>query len=67
MSVIIGLSICTASEKNCSVGNGNVLLEFFLGGGEGLVVNSDSKVGLQIIAEKMKICSYFHVGKCPYP
>jgi len=34
MSVIFGLSICTASEKNCSVGNGNVLLEFFWGGGE---------------------------------
>jgi len=28
MSVIFGLSRCTASEKNCSVGNGNVLLEF---------------------------------------
>ena len=29
--------------------------------------NCDSKVGLHVIAEKMKICSYFHVGKCPYP
>ena len=27
MSVV--LFICTASEKNCSFGNGNVLLEFF--------------------------------------
>ena len=51
MSVICGLSICTASEKNCSVGNGNVLLEFFSGGGLG--GNSDNKVGLQVIAEKM--------------
>ena len=65
MSVV--LFICTASEKNCTVGNGNVLLEFFLVGGGGVVGNSDSKVGLHVIAEKMKICSYFHVGKCSYP
>ena len=31
-----------------------------------MVVNSDSKVGLHVIAEKMKICSYVHVGKCSY-
>ena len=64
MSVVCGLSICAASEKNCSFGNGNVLLEFFSGGGLGW--NSDNKVGLQVIAEKMNICSYFRVGKCPY-
>ena len=29
-------------------------------------MTSDNEVGLQVIAEKMKICSYFHVGKCPY-
>ena len=32
MSVIFGLSIGKASEKKC-VGNGNVLLDFFRGGG----------------------------------
>jgi len=64
MSVVCGLSICTASEKNCSVGNGNVVLEFL--SGRGLGGNSDNKVDLQVIAEKMKMCSYFHVGKCPY-
>jgi len=63
MSVIFGLWICTASAKNCSFGNGNVLLDFFFGGGG----DSNNKVGLQAIAEKMKICSYLHVGKCPYP
>ena len=68
MSVTCGLSVCTASEKNCSVGSGNVLLEFFfMERVGGVVVNSDSKVCLQIIAEKMKICSYFYVGICPYP
>ena len=35
-------------------------------GGVGVVGNSDSKVGLHVTAEKMKICSYFHVGECPY-
>jgi hypothetical protein len=34
MSFIFGLSICTASPKNSSVGNGNVLLEFFFVGGD---------------------------------
>jgi hypothetical protein len=62
VSVIFGLSIYTASVKNYSVGNGNVLLEFFLWGGD-----SNDKVGLQVTAEKMKISSYLHVGKCPYP
>jgi len=58
MSVIFGLSICTASANYCSFGNGNVLLEF-LGG------DYNNKVGFQVIAEKMKISSYFHVQKCP--
>jgi hypothetical protein len=35
---------------------------FLLGGGD-----TNNKVGLQVFAEKMKICSYIHVGKCPYP
>jgi hypothetical protein len=64
MFVIFGFSICTASAKNCSVGNGNVLPEFFLEGKGG---DSNNKLGLQVIAEKMKICSYIHIGKCPYP
>jgi len=65
MSVIFGLSIYTASAKNCSVGNGNVLLAFFFlrEGGD----SNNNKVGLQVIAEKMKICSYVHVRKYPYP
>jgi len=29
--------------------------------------DSNNKDGLQVIAEKMKICSYLHVEKCPYP
>jgi len=32
--------------------------------GEGWCVNK--KVGLRVIAEKMKICSYLHVGNNPY-
>jgi hypothetical protein len=60
-SFIFVLSISTSSAKNCSVGNGNVLLDFFGGG------DSNIKVGLQVIVEKMKICSYLRVGKCPYP
>jgi len=63
MSFIFGLLICTASAKNCSVGNGILLLEFFFFWRG----DSNNKVGLQVIAEKMKICSYIHVGKCPYP
>ena len=31
------------------------------------VVESNNKVGLQIIAEMIKIYSYLHVRKCPYP
>jgi len=31
------------------------------------VGDSNNKAGLQIIADKMKICSYLRVGKCPYP
>ena len=29
--------------------------------------DSNNKVGLQVTAQKMKISSYHHVGKCPYP
>jgi len=38
MSVIFGLSIYTASAKNCSVGNGNVLLAFFFEGGGAILI-----------------------------
>ena len=38
MSVIFGLSIYTDSAKNCSVGNGNVLLTFFFEGGGILII-----------------------------
>jgi hypothetical protein len=27
---------------------------------------NNNNVGLQVTAEKMKIISYIHVGKCPY-
>ena len=33
----------------------------FFGGGD-----SNTTVGLQLIAEKIKIISYLPVGKCPY-
>ena len=63
MSVIFGFSICTASAKNCSVGNGNLLLEFFFWKAEG---DCNNNVVLQVIGEKMKIYSHLHVGECPY-
>jgi len=63
MSFIFGFSICTASAENCSVGNGNVLLEFFFE----RVGDCNNNVVLQVIAEKMKIYFYLHVGECPYP
>jgi len=40
-----------------------VLLGFFLGGGGG---DSNKKVVLGVIAEKMKICTYLHVRNNPY-
>jgi hypothetical protein len=64
MSVIFGFSICTASADNCSVGNGNVLLEFFFWKAEG---DSNNNVVLQVIGEKMKIYSYLYIGKCSSP
>ena len=64
MSVIFGFSICTASAENCSVGNGNVLLEFFFWKGEG---DCNNNVVLQVIAETMKIYSYLYIGEFPSP
>ena len=56
MSVVFGLSIYRATANSCTVGNENVLLGFFCGGGD-----SNQKVVLLGIAEKMKICTYLHV------
>jgi len=36
-------------------------------GGHGVGENSSGKIGLQIFAEKMKICTYLHVGKHFFP
>ena len=63
ISVVFGLIIFTATA-NTSVGNENVILGFFLGE---VVGNILKKVGLGVIAEKMKVCSYLCVSKNPYP
>jgi len=64
VSFVFGLSIYT-DTANTTVGNENVLVGFiFLRGGFGNILK---KVGLQVILEKMKICSYLHVWKNPYP
>jgi len=52
MSVVFVLSIYTAMADTWTVGNGNVLLGFFGGVGR----NFNKKIGLGIIAEKMKVC-----------
>ena len=61
MSVVFALSIYTATANSCTVGNENVFLEFFVWG------NSDQKLVLRVIAEKLKICTYRHVRNNPYP
>ena len=38
MSVVFGLSIYTATANSCTVGNENVLLGFFVGGGVGEIL-----------------------------
>ena len=38
MSVVFGLSICTATANSCNVGNKNVLVGFFLGEGVGNIL-----------------------------
>jgi hypothetical protein len=65
ISVVFGLSICTAATDTSTVGDENVLLGFFLRGKGGYI--SNKKVGLRVIAQKMKMCSYLHVGKYSYP
>ena len=57
---MFGLSIYTATANSCTVGNENVLLGFFWEG------DSNHKVVLQVIAEKVKICTYLQVRNNPY-
>jgi len=61
MSVVFGLSVYKTTANSCTVGNENVLLEFFVGG------DSYQKVVPLVIAEKMKICTYLHIRNNPYP
>jgi hypothetical protein len=62
MSVVFGLSIYTAPVNSCTAGNENMLFGVFFFGGGGV----NKIVSLWVIAEKMKILSYFHVGNNPY-
>jgi len=62
MLVVFGLSIYTATANSCTVGYENVF-GFFLGE---VWWDSNQKVVLQVIAEKMKICAYLHVSNNPY-
>ena len=63
MSVVFGLSIYTAAANSWNVGNENVFLGFFLREGG----DSNKKVVLWVIAEKMNVCSYLQVRSSPYP
>ena len=55
MSVVFGFSICTAIINNSTVWNENILLGIIFGGWGG-GENSNKKVGLQVNAQKLKIC-----------
>jgi hypothetical protein len=65
MSVVFCLSICTATANNFTVGNEKFLLGctfyfivFFLrGGGCAEMMDTSKKVGLQLSAWEMKVCS----------
>jgi hypothetical protein len=61
ISVVFGLSICTATTNPSSFGNGIVLLGcfFVVRVGE----NCNKNVLLRVTEEKMKIYSYIRVGK----
>jgi hypothetical protein len=59
------MSICKTTANSSTVGNENVVLGLFWGQDGGREY-SNEKVGLQVIAEKMKICSYIRVGKNHY-
>jgi hypothetical protein len=55
-------------SNSCTVGNENVLLLFFLGGGVVVFGRvSTGWVGLCVIAEKTKIYPHLHAVKNPYP
>ena len=62
MSVVFGLSIYMATGNNSTFGNENDLQGLLFGGWRG-GENSNKKVHLWVIVEKMEICSYLHVGK----
>jgi len=62
MPVLFGLSIYTATGNSCTFGNENVLLGIFCEGRD-----SNQKLVLQVIAERMKICTYLHVRNNTYP
>ena len=65
VSAVFGLSMCTATSGNRTVGNDSILLDFFWKGGcvWDLGKYSTRKVCLCVSAEKLKICSYTQVGK----
>ena len=65
MSIVFGLSICTATANSCTVGDENVVLGLFWGEDGGGEI-SNKKLRLRVIAENMKICSYVHVEKNSY-
>ena len=63
ISVVFGLSICTATTDTSTVGNRIFVIGFF---GVGVGRISNNKIGLRVMAQKVKICSYLHVGKNRY-
>jgi len=64
LSVVFGLSICTATVNSYSVGNEIILLVFI---GVTLVVERyNKKLVMWVTAEKMEMCCYPHIGKNPY-
>ena len=63
MSVVFGLSIYTATATVELLGMKMGCWDFFW---EGLGGDSNQKVVLRVIAEKMKICTYLHVRNNPY-
>jgi hypothetical protein len=62
--VVFGLSICTATGKDSSFGNKIILLGFL--GVTWVGKNYSKKLGMLVIAERMKMCCYLHMEKNPY-
>jgi hypothetical protein len=54
MLVVFVVSVCTATANSCDV---NFLFKCW---------NCDMKARLQVTAENVKMCSYFHIGNNPY-